>query len=457
MARQFAQFCRIISEGDYVLASDGAKVLGVGRVRGSYTFDASEGFPHMRPVEWLDVGEWRLPTTEGLQTTVHECGEHPENLVAIERRLLERPVVAPPPPPPPVPPSGSGGRWRDGGVVGQIQDILERKGQAILYGPPGTGKTYWAEMAARQLAGLSAFGRKFEELTPDEQKSLSGPAPDALVHFCCFHPAYGYEDFIEGYRPVSHGDALHFRLQDGLFKVLCDAAASAPSRNFYLIIDEINRGDIPRIFGELVTLLEKSKRGLHLKLPISGRDFSVPKNLFVIGTMNTADRSIALLDAALRRRFGFIELMPNSIALGDTVVAGIPLGPWLDALNRLVAAHVGRDGRNLQVGHSYFLHEGRPIDELPMLSRVLLEDVFPLLEEYCYDDWEALGHILGERLVDVTGGRFRMDVFQSGRQDALVQALLALAPEVSASAIALKADSAPPDAGDEAEAEGETV
>ena len=134
------------------------------------------------------------------------------------------------------------------------------------------------------------------------------------------HPAYGYEDFLEGYRPTEINGSMHFVLRDGIFKQLCAQAKAQPEHNFYLIVDEINRGDIPRIFGELLTLLEKNKRGKTAILPLSGEPFTVPENLYVIGTMNTADRSIALLDAALRRRFGFLELLPE---VGENRVASL--------------------------------------------------------------------------------------------------------------------------------------
>ena len=201
------------------------------------------------------------------------------------------------------------------GVSGRIQSVLERKGQVILYGPPGTGKTFWAERTALELASYSLAGSPFDELSDDEKVMVAGgPKSLGLVRMCCFHPAYGYEDFIEGYRPELHEGRMTFVLRDGIFKQLCRDAETQPERHFYLIIDEINRGDIPRIFGELLTIIEKDKRGKSVILPLSRSAFRVPPNVFLIGTMNTADRSIALLDTALRRRFGFVELMPDCLA-----------------------------------------------------------------------------------------------------------------------------------------------
>ena len=453
-AQQISHFCKTIQERDYVLASDGATVLGIGRVAGPYTFDASTPFSHQRPVEWLAVGDWRLPITDGLQTTVYDLRRHEENLVAIESRVIDAPVIESPPPPSlravpmappravPADPRAHSERWIAGGMIGRIQDVLIRKGQVILYGPPGTGKTHWAEAATKQLASLGNFGKRFEDLSATESARVFGGGKASFVCFCCFHPAYGYEDFIEGYRPVAADQALRFEVRDGVFKGLCSVAAANPKNQYYLLIDEINRGDIPRIFGELLTLLEKHKRSTPLMLPLSGEAFAVPPNLFVVGTMNTADRSIALLDTALRRRFGFIELLPDSSVLGSTVIAGVPLGPWLHSLNRRISGLLGQDGRNLQVGHSYFLSAGRPIVDIHQLTRVLQEDILPLLEEYCYDNWDALEQILGKRFVDVNEKRFRTDLLAPDRQDDLVLAMLEPDPAISASAIAVAADAA---------------
>ena len=151
---------------------------------------------------------------------------------------------------------------------------------------------------------------------------------------------------------------------DGPWPQLYKLAAANPERKYYLVIDEINRGDIPRIFGELLTLLEKDKRGQQAELPVSGEHFQIPANLFVVGAINIADRSIALLDTALRRRFGFLELMPDSALLGEVVIEGIPLGLWLDELNRRIVEFVGRDARNLQVGHVYLMENGELIGTL---------------------------------------------------------------------------------------------
>ena len=460
-AQQLRNFCQRMEDRDYVLACDGATVLGIGRIKGPYQYSGTQEFPHERPVDWLDLGEWQLPTLEGLRTTVHEYRKHFDNLVAVERRVLE----AKSPPPGPTAktvrfPGGSGrthATWTGAGKIGRIQDLLNRKGQAILYGPPGTGKTYWAEQAVQNLAALWNCGVAFRDLSNEQRERVTGHRPAAFVRVCTFHPSYGYEDFIEGFRPTTTEGTLGFTVQNGIFKTLCRAASEDPEGRYYLIVDEINRGDIPRIFGELLTLLDKPKRGSAVLLPLSGDRFVVPENVFIVGTMNTADRSIALLDTALRRRFGFIELMPDPSTLGETVIEGIALRPWLTALNEQVTAHVGRDGRNLKVGHSYLMSAGRPIQEFRQLARVLQEDVLPLLEEYCYEEWDALERILGSGLVDVAKRRFKAELFEPARQPELVQAILAVTPDVSASATAVAAEAAAEaEAADSEEEDGET-
>ncbi len=429
-ASQILQFVKGIARGETVLACDGSKVLGVGRVTGDYRHEPGSDFPHRRPVEWLSLEEWKMPEAEGLQTTVHKLKKFPINLVEAEKRVLGTPPI--------VQSSLAGKPVAKGsespelkGIFGRIQSVLERKSQVILYGPPGTGKTYWAERSAIDLAAYSLAGKPFEELSHAEKAMIEGEAESlGLVRICCFHPAYGYEDFIEGYRPELQDGRMSFVLRDGIFKQLCRDAEKQPKRQFYLIIDEINRGDIPRIFGELLTVIEKDKRGKPIMLPLSGSAFRVPSNVFLIGTMNTADRSIALLDTALRRRFGFVEFMPDSSLLENANVADIPLGPWLEALNRRICEHVGRDARNLQVGHSFLLEHGKPVKEAARFFRIVRDEIIPLLEEYCYEDYDALHAILGSGLVDLPNRSIRHDLFEEAMHQELAQALLAPCPDI---------------------------
>lgn len=436
-SRKAGEVCRFvekIAEGDVVLAKDGEKLRGVGIVTGPYFFEQDEvsGAPHRRLVEWRALDDLRLPKPgEGNMTTVKELTSQ-ENWLAIERALLgnSNPVL-PPTKDTPRP------HARLDGIPGRVQAILERKGQVILYGPPGTGKTYWGRSAARDVAAMGAFRRPYGSLSKEEQAEVDGtPQKPGLVRTCTFHPAYGYEDFIEGFRPLTtEAGQLSFQQREGVFKRICRDAGNVSGRLFVLLIDEINRGDIPRIFGELLTLLEMDKRGMELSLPISGEVFSVPPNVRVIGTMNTADRSIALLDTALRRRFGFIELLPNTRIFRDAMVGDeIPLGPWLEALNERIRDHMGRDGRNLQVGHAYLLNAGKPVTDFQKFVRILAEDIIPLLQEYCYEDFSMLAKLLGPELVDESAQRIREALFAPEQRATLVQSLLALSPDIGTSA-----------------------
>ncbi len=431
-AQQIFNFRWTIAANDLVLASSGASVLGIGRVTGEYEYHSSSDFPHRRPVEWLSLEEWEQPDQhpdiEGKLTTIYKM-KREANLLKAEKR-----IYGVPPPPPSLGPGPTPQPLQ--GISARIQAVLERKGQVILYGPPGTGKTYWAEVTARELAARTSFSTTFDQLSPEQRTALLGDnrTSRGKVRLCSFHPAYGYEDFLEGFRPEPINGQMQFVPRAGIFKQLCQDALASPGEKFYLIIDEINRGDIPRIFGELLTVLEKDKRGKSILLPLTNTSFKVPDNVYIIGTMNTADRSIALLDTALRRRFGFVELMPDLEPLKNAALGGIPLGLWFEALNQRLREHVGRDARNLQIGHAYFLEKGKPITDLATFVRVIQDDILPLLEEYCYEDYAKLEKILGPGLVDARNQRIRQELFAASQQAELIQALLAPSHDISTSA-----------------------
>ena len=234
-----------------------------------------------------------------------------------------------------------------------------------------------------------------------------------------FHPSYTYEDFIEGFRPDAGGaGGLSLALEDGIFKRVCRAAQANPGRPYLLLIDEINRGNVAKIMGELLTLLERDKRGLTLILPQSKETFSVPLNVFLLGTMNTADRSIKLLDAALRRRFAFLECMPDSELLQGAEVGDLALDDFLDELNRRIARF---EGREKQVGHSYLLVDGQPVDEVEEFAARFREEILPLLQEYCYDEYATLAKFIGSELVDADAGTLDAEKVDDAEQ--LVAAL----------------------------------
>jgi 5-methylcytosine-specific restriction protein B len=305
--------------------------------------------------------------------------------------------------------------------------MLDRKRQVILYGPPGTGKTYHAERIALEVVARHNFNCLPSQLSDRQRDVVYGRGgADPYISTCTFHPMYSYEDFIEGYRPNGDG----FKLEPGIFRRKVTAAQTQPGKRFVLIIDEINRGNIPKIFGELITLIENSKRGTTSSLlPLSKDPFTVPDNLLIIGTMNTADRSILLLDTALRRRFAFRELLPEPHLLRSGAIADITLSTWLRALNRRIVEQLGRDGRNLQVGHAYLMPGGKPAATLRRIGEIVREDLWPLLQEYCYEDPNKLANILGADkggVFDREAANLRFDLFEAGREDELAQALIAI-------------------------------
>lgn len=448
-------FVTDIAVDDLIVAFEprGRKVVGIGKVTGDYYFEPSSA-PHRRSVEWFSTDEWQFPDEEGFDTAAKEIRQY-ANQVEIERRRLDAPQAEAVVQKPPVTPQSQSVPVKLTGIRGRVQIILERKGQVILYGPPGTGKTYWAEATACELAARQVYGAGFSDLQNDQRQRIFGKS-ESYVQLCSFHPAYGYEDFLEGFRPQLINDQMSFVRQNGIFKQLCELARKDTEHNYYLIIDEINRGDIPRIFGELLTILEKDKRGKSVLLPLSGEGFAVPPNVFVIGTMNTADRSIALLDTALRRRFGFVELLPDPTQLGAVIIEGIPLGAWLEELNKRILQYVGRDARNLQIGHAYLLENGKPITDFARFARVIREDIIPLLEEYCYEDYSALRQILGATLVDELNQIVHHDLFEPGRENDLIQAILEPTPDLTTLASVTEAESeAPGDEDDDLNTEGQ--
>ena len=438
LSNEIYWFARKIEPPDVVVLAQGSTILGVGEISGPYFFQDKDGpRAHRRPVRWHSAEQWTLPAAEAQRRMVGRL-RRSANQLEIERRLSGSDAInetgqrhaAAVSSMPPKPLSG---------VSARIAAALERKGQVILYGPPGTGKTFWAERAVRELAARSWFGQSHVDLTHEQQQSISG---EGAIEQCCFHPGYGYEDFLVGYRPVVESGILAFKTRKGLFARLCDRAARQPGRKFFLLIDEINRGDIPRIFGELLTVLEKERRGQPISLPLVEEPLIVPPNLQLVGTMNTADRSIALLDAALRRRFAFIELMPDSTTLGRVSVGGIPLAPWLDELNHRIVTFAGRDARNLQIGHSFLLNgSGQPIEDRGRFAEILRDDIIPLVQEYCYEDFDALEKILGSRIVDRQQKRINEELFQHARRADLFEAVLMCFEGITASPGALSLES----------------
>lgn len=422
---QVTTFLRRLKKGTIVVAAEGEQVLGIGKITGNYEYKEGKDFPHTIETEWVMTPNEKLPNArEGLQTTVYHLRDV-ENLLQIEKWLAnietnQKIEVRP--------------KKLETltGVSSKIERILKRKKQVILYGPPGTGKTYHAEKTSYELSARQLFNKSFDQLTENERSVITGTVHErGTVRMCTFHPSYGYEDFLEGIKPKIENQTTLFELKDGIFKSICDDAINNPDRNYYLMIDEINRGDISRIFGELITSIESNKRGKEIILPLSNQVFTVPENVYIIGTMNTADRSIALLDVALRRRFGFIELLPEYRLLEGISIKNLPLGEWLKQLNYRIVEYLGQDGRNLQIGHSYFLEKEKPIVNAYKFKQVIEEDIIPLIEEYCYGDYALIAKIVGNGIVNLKNKTVNDKLFEDENIDTLINALLEPTPELS--------------------------
>ena len=263
----------------------------------------------------------------------------------------------------------------------------------ILFGPPGTGKTWEAVSYAVAIID----DEDPEELAEKERETVKqrfeALKSEGRVEFVTFHQNYAYEDFIEGIRPRLNRNELAYELHDGIFKKISSRATDSPDEERHvLVIDEINRGNIAKIFGELITLIEPSKRlggedRTEVKLPYSGDPFGVPSNLYLVGTMNTADRGIALLDTALRRRFDWIEKMPDLRHI-DTNMEGVDCRAMLKAMNEHITDRLGREH---QIGHTYLIG----VKTLDDLAEAFQRRIMPLLQEYFYDDWTKIRSVLG--------------------------------------------------------------
>ena len=250
-----------------------------------------------------------------------------------------------------------------------------------------------------------------EDYYPEGKKILAisknyKPSNDTLIKnydFVTFHQSFSYEDFVEGIKPrLDEGETeVAFEIKDGIFKKLCIKAEADPKNKYAIFIDEINRGNVSAIFGELITLIEDDKRlgttnELKVKLPYSKRELGVPSNLYIIGTMNTADRSVEALDTALRRRFSFSEIMPNPALLEEIQFNDFNLADVLKTINERIEVLLDRDHT---IGHSYFLKiKNRDIEGL---KSVFKNNILPLLQEYFYHDYEKIALILGEGFVRV--------------------------------------------------------
>lgn len=314
------------------------------------------------------------------------------------------------------------------GVFQEMKELdKEFDKNLILYGPPGTGKTYNSVIYAVAICD----GKPVDELTDYAavMSRYNELKKAGRISFTTFHQSYGYEEFIEGIKPIidENKQDIGYTIEPGVFKKFCDNAKSITristgiestvieenTEPYVFIIDEINRGNISKIFGELITLIESTKRAgmpeaASAILPYSGDEFSVPSNVYILGTMNTADRSIALMDTALRRRFQFVEMMPDSDVLRKIhadKVEDLDVAAMLDKINERIEYLYDREHT---IGHAFFT-DLKDDATLEKLQSIFEKSVIPLLQEYFYEDYQKIQLVLGDNAKSDDSLKFIID------------------------------------------------
>lgn len=375
------QFANEIKVGDIVFAKKGMhKIIGKGVVTSDYVYDTDrKTYIHTRKVEWQNIGEWEHPGGQAVMktlTNITPYNDYVQNLLALfaDDVKEETPQETEIKYPTYTKDDFLDEVYMDEDNYNTLVELLDTKYNIILQGAPGVGKTF----AAKRLA-----------------YSIMGEKDTSRVSMVQFHQSYSYEDFIQGYRPIDNG----FKLESGSFYKFCKAAEIDNERPYFFIIDEINRGNLSKIFGELMMLIESDKRGDKLKLLYKDEWFTVPKNVRIIGMMNTADRSLAMMDYALRRRFAFFDFAPAFSSDGFKKYLADKnserLGKLIEVVENLNVA-ISNDeslGDGFRIGHSYFCTTKEITDG--WLKSVVEYEVIPLLKEYWFDeptkvrDWSA--------------------------------------------------------------------
>ena len=374
------QFANEIKIGDVIFVKKGMhKIIGKGVVTSEYIYDsARETYKHIRKVEWTNKGEWEHPGQAVMKTLtcISPYPDYVQRLLSLfaEDILEETSEQIEIKYPPYTKDDFLNKVYMDEDTYNTLTELLEAKYNVILQGAPVVGKTF----AAKRLA-----------------YSIMGQKDTSRIAMVQFHQSYSYEDFIQGYRPSKDG----FELVNGAFYKFCKEAEEDNERPYFFIIDEINRGNLSKILGELMMLIEKDKRGEKIKLLYSNEWFTVPQNVRIIGMMNTADRSLALMDYALRRRFAFFDFAPAFSSEGFKNYLSEKDSPKLEKLIAAVESlnsTISTDeslGDGFRIGHSYFCTDDEITDE--WLKSVVEYEVIPLIKEYWFDeptkvrDWSA--------------------------------------------------------------------
>ena len=369
-------FANKLAINDVIFAKRSNTLVGKGIVTGDYIFDDSrQEYKNIRTVKWLQIGEWEHPGKSVAKrlTDITPYTDYIEKLITIFTPdelddVDTQPEVD-------YPEYSSADFLSDVYMSEQdyetLVNVLKMKKNIILQGAPGVGKTFTAKRLAYSIIGSK---------NPDRVQMIQ------------FHQSYSYEDFIEGYRPTENG----FTIKKGSFYKFCKLAEDDDENDYFFIIDEINRGNLSKIFGELFMLIEKDKRGIELQLLYSDENFSVPPNVYIIGMMNTADRSLAMLDYALRRRFSFFTMKPGFNTIGfqtyqDSLKSDAfkKLISCIKQLNSKIAADISL-GEGFCIGHSYFCGLTAKTATVQTLTSIIEYELIPLLKEYWFDEPEKI-------------------------------------------------------------------
>lgn len=366
------QFANEMKVGDIIFVKKGrSQLVGRGIVTSDYFYDfeASE-YNHIRTVKWTHHGEWPYPGKAAMKTLTDvtpysdfveklnnifddDTSEDVEEVEKLYSSYTKDDFLS--------------DVFMSEEEYERLKSVLTFKKNIILQGAPGVGKTYTAKRLAYSLMGEKNIER---------------------VKMVQFHQSYSYEDFIMGFRPSDNG----FELRKGAFYNFCKKAEPDASNDYFFIIDEINRGNLSKIFGELFMLIENDKRGASLQLVYSDEKFSIPENIYIIGMMNTADRSLALLDYALRRRFAFFELQPGFDTDGfktyQTIINNRKLDDLIACVKNLNFAIVADEslGEGFCLGHSYFCNLTPESVNDQVISNIVEYELIPLLKEYWFDE-----------------------------------------------------------------------